>query len=332
MTSPELVTVVIPAYNAAATIGKTLRSVRAQTHTRLEILIIDDGSSDATPEIVQSHMAVDPRIRLLRQANGGVASARNRGWNEAAAEQIAFIDADDLWAADKIEKQLDTLRKGGATVALVYTGYAVIDEADSVIDNSHCPTATGHVLEALLTENFVGNGSSVLIRKAALSALGGYDSSLRAQDAEGCEDLLLYLRIAACYEFALVPERLTGYRLTTANMSSNLARMLRSWRLVAAEMRRRHPQHKRTIEQGVTFYAAWLLARAIKTRRPFDVGRLSWMLLFRRTDPVARALLLETLRGLLRKVRRRLGRKNGWPEPSVSERPRFAIGDPDAAS
>lgn len=331
MTSPDLVTVVIPAYNAATTIGKTLRSVRAQTHTRLEILIVDDGSSDATAEIVRSHMAVDDRIKLLRQDNGGVASARNRGWNESAAEQIAFIDADDLWAADKIEKQLDALRKGGATVALVYTGYAVIDEADLVIDDRHRPTAAGNVLEALLMENFVGNGSSVLIRKAALTALGGYDSSLRARNAEGCEDLLLYQRIAERYEFALIPERLTGYRMTPANMSSDLARMLRSWRLVADEMRSRHPEYERTIEQGVTFYIAWLLARSIRTRRPLDVARLSWMLLLRRADLAARALLLETSYGLLRKVRRGLGRKNVRPGPPVLERPRFAIGDPDVA-
>jgi glycosyltransferase involved in cell wall biosynthesis len=331
MTSPELVAVVIPAYNAAATIDGTIRSVRAQTHTRLEILIVDDGSSDATPEIVRSHLAADSRIRLLRQANGGVASARNRGWNDAAAELIAFIDADDLWAADKIEKQLVALRNAGATAALVYTWYAVIDEKGLVIDSRHCPTATGHVFEALLVENFVGNGSSVLIRRAALSALGGYDFSLRARHAEGCEDLLLYLKIAERYEFALVPERLTGYRLTPANMSSGLTRMLRSWRLVAAEMSSRHPQHRRTVEQGVTFYVAWLLARAIQSRRPSDIARLGWMLLFRRPDLAARALLLDTSRGLLRDVRRRLRGKKIGPDPSVPEQLRFAIGDPDIA-
>jgi glycosyltransferase involved in cell wall biosynthesis len=331
MTSSDLVAVVIPAYNAAATIDGTIRSVRAQTHARLEILVVDDGSSDATPQIVQLHMAADSRIRLLRQANGGVASARNRGWKEATAELIAFIDADDLWAADKIEKQLVALRKAGRTAALVYTWYAVIDEASFVIDSRHCPKATGRVFEELLMENFVGNGSSVLIRKAALAALGGYDFSLRARRAEGCEDLLLYLRIAEHYEFALVPERLTGYRLTPTNMSSDLARMLQSWRLVAAEMRSRHPQHRRTIEQGVTFYIAWLLARAIQSRRPSDVARFGWTLLFRRPDLAARALLLETSRGLLRKVRRRLGGKRTAPDPCVREPLRFAIGDPDIA-
>ena len=317
----ELVTVVIPAYNAAATIGETISSVRAQTHARLEILIVDDGSSDATAEIVQSHMASDARIRLLRKANGGVASARNLGWKEAAAELIAFVDSDDLWSADKIAKQLAALRKGGNSVALVYTWHAVIDMAGSVVCNCH-PTAAGEVLEELLRENFVGNGSSVLIRKAALCAVGGYDPGLRAQRAEGCEDMLLYLRLAERYEFALVPEYLTGYRLTPGNMSSNLVRMSRSWRLVAAEMCSRHPQHRRIVAQGVTSYVSWLLARAIQSRRPFDVARLGLTLLLWRPDLVTR--------WLLRKVRRTQRQKRAGLAPSAPEPSRFEIGDPDA--
>jgi glycosyltransferase involved in cell wall biosynthesis len=329
MTALDLVSVVIPAYNAAATIDATIRSVRAQTHSRLEILIVDDGSSDATPEIVQSHIAADSRVRLLRQANSGVACARNRGWSEAKAELVAFVDADDLWAADKIEKQLAALSRAGESAALVYTWYAVIDEADAIIDDRHSPTANGQVLEELLMANFVGNGSSVLIRRAVLAALGGYDFSLRARHAEGCEDLLLYLRIAERYEFALVPERLTGYRQTPANMSSDPTRMLRSWRLVAAEMRSRHPQHRRAVEQGVTFYVAWLLARAIRSRRASHVARLGWTLLIRRPDLAAHALLLETSRGLLRKFRRRLRAKKTKLDSSVPESLRFAIGIPD---
>jgi glycosyltransferase involved in cell wall biosynthesis len=325
----ELVTVVIPAYNAAATIGETIRSVRAQTHARLEILIVDDGSSDATAEIVQSHMASDARIRLLRQANGGVASARNLGWQQAAAELIAFVDSDDLWSADKIEKQLAALRRGGDSVALVYTWYAVLDMAGSVVYNHFCPTAAGEVLEELLQQNFVGNGSSVLIRKAALCAVGGYDPGLRAQRAEGCEDLLLYLRLAERYEFALVPECLTGYRLTPASMSNNLMRMLRSWCLVAAEMCSRHPQHRRIVAQGVTCYVSFLLERAIQLRRPFDVARLGLTLLLRRPDLATQQLLILPSRALLWKVRRTLRQKRAELAPSAPEPSRFEIGDPD---
>ena len=98
---------------------------------------------------------------------------------------------------------------------------------------------------------------------------------MRARQAQGCEDYLLYLRLAERYRFALVPERLTGYRRTPTNMSSNHCRMLRSWRLVADEMRVRHPQHRRTIAKGVTYYAAWLLERAIRPRNPFEIARIA---------------------------------------------------------
>src|SRR5579863_7666011 len=94
----ELVTVVIPAYNAAHTIDETLRSARYQTHRNLEILVVDDGSKDATPEVVARHAVIDARIRLIVQENAGVAAARNRGIAEAKSDLIAPLDADDLWA------------------------------------------------------------------------------------------------------------------------------------------------------------------------------------------------------------------------------------------
>src|ERR1700674_400681 len=94
MSEYDLVTVVIPAFNAARTIDETLRSVRSQTHRRLEILIVDDGSTDATPQIVERHVAEDRRIRLIRQPNAGVAAARNKGVVEAAGDLVAPIDAD----------------------------------------------------------------------------------------------------------------------------------------------------------------------------------------------------------------------------------------------
>src|SRR5215475_4737819 len=115
----DAVTVVIPAYNAEATLDETLRSVRSQTHRALEILIVDDGSSDGTPEVALAHAAADPRVRLIQQSNGGVAAARNRGIEEARATLIAPVDADDLWAPTKIERQVAALHRGGPRVALV---------------------------------------------------------------------------------------------------------------------------------------------------------------------------------------------------------------------
>src|SRR5437879_4343856 len=97
MSDHDLVTVVIPAFDAARTIAETLHSVRSQTHRRLEILVVDDGSNDSTPQIVQRQGVEDRRIRLIQQPNAGVAAARNRGIAEATSDVVATIDADDLW-------------------------------------------------------------------------------------------------------------------------------------------------------------------------------------------------------------------------------------------
>ena len=122
-----LVSVVVPAYNAGATIDATLDSVRAQSYRHLEILVVDDGSSDDTAARVERHAAADPRVRLLRQPNAGVAAARNLGLRAARGAYVAPIDADDLWHPHKVERQVRMLEHGPPALGMVYTWYAVID-------------------------------------------------------------------------------------------------------------------------------------------------------------------------------------------------------------
>ncbi len=112
-----LVSVIIPAYNAENFIAKTLASVVAQTYRRLEILVVDDGSSDRTQSIVQTMAQQDPRIKLFKQANAGVAAARNAGIDKAKGEYIAPIDADDLWHPETLEKLLIPFDRGGTNLA-----------------------------------------------------------------------------------------------------------------------------------------------------------------------------------------------------------------------
>jgi glycosyltransferase involved in cell wall biosynthesis len=269
------VTVVVPAYNAEATLDETLRSVRAQTHRALEILVVDDGSRDSTPAIALAHAAADPRVRLIRQDNAGVAAARNRGIGEARAALVAPVDADDLWAPAKIERQVATLRRGGPRVALVYTWSALIDQESRVI-RLHEATAEGDVLAQLCRGNLVGNGSAALMRRDAVLEAGGYDPTLRARGAQGCEDLLLYCRIAARHHAAVVPDFLTGYRQTGETMSWDLVTMMRSFRLVAAELRGRHPELHADIEAGEAFAARWLLGRALWARDLRAAWALAW--------------------------------------------------------
>ncbi|MGB3294833.1 MAG: glycosyltransferase family 2 protein, partial [Phormidesmis sp.] len=113
-----LVSVIVPTYNAEAFIAKTLASVLAQTYRHLEVLVVDDGSSDRTPSIVKAMAEQYPRITLLQQPNGGVAIARNAGIKKAQGEFIAPIDADDLWHPEMIEKLYVPFSQGNAQLGV----------------------------------------------------------------------------------------------------------------------------------------------------------------------------------------------------------------------
>jgi glycosyltransferase involved in cell wall biosynthesis len=223
-----LVSVVIPAFNASDTILEALESVSQQTYRNLEIVVVDDGSTDGTSALVQHHQQRDARVRLIQKPNGGVASARNAGIRSSLGAFVAFIDADDLWHPTKIAKQMTALLAGGPETALVYSPFRVIDIDGKVLSSSRRFGASGWVLYRHFHANLVGNGSSILVRKEVLEELGGFDPRLREAGAEGCEDLLLQLRIAARYRFAEVSEYLVGYRRRPGSMSSNAEQMIRS--------------------------------------------------------------------------------------------------------
>lgn len=237
----KLVTVIVPAYNAAGTIGATLDGILAQTYANLEILVIDDGSTDATVSIAQAYAQRDKRIVLIQIPNGGVASARNHGLAVCNGHYVAPVDADDIWHPTKLEKQMAVMLNGGPELGVVYTLYRAIDENGDVLWSSPPRVFAGWVLSQLLFVNFVGNGSSLLFRKSAALEAGGYDSGLRAAGAEGCEDVLLQLGLASRYQFGCVPEYLVGYRLASGTMSSRPGRMVRSYQRALALARMEYP-------------------------------------------------------------------------------------------
>lgn len=313
------VSVIIPAYDAEATIDETLRSARAQTHQNLEILVVDDGSRDSTAKRVAEHAAADERIRLIAQANAGVAAARNRAIAEARSDLIAPLDADDLWAPTKIEKQLRALMGGGDGAGLAYTWFAALDDRGRVTSHEPRPTFEGDVIRQICSGNFVGNGSSPLMKKAAILEAGGYDPGLRAAHAQGCEDLLLYFRIAECYEFALVPERLTGYRQTGA-MSADATQMLRSYRIVAAEMREKYPQFQNEIHLGEAYIAEFFFRRAL---HDYKFNAAAQILLYATRHDIRHAfIILRRLAGrLVRSLNYSSSRQPSEPEGSFFTEP-----------
>lgn len=278
-TSSQLISVVTPLYDGAGTIERTLRSIQRQTWPRLEIVVVDDGSSDGGPEFVRQAALSDRRIRLITQDNAGVAAARNRGARAAAGDYLAFVDADDLCGPERLEMQMAALEAGGEQTALAYTWSALIDEQDRVYSTWPGPDQEGWVFRDLCRSNFVGNGSCTLMRRAAFEKVGGYDPSLHARDAQGCEDLMIYMRLAEHFQFRVVRRHLTGYRVTRANMSSNVLRMLRSCELTLGAFRPRYPEYAAEFDVHEREMAYWLLTRAMTT------------------GPVANAAALLTQRG-----------------------------------
>ncbi len=236
-----LVSVIIPAYNVAATVERTISSVRNQTYSDLEIQVVDDGSIDETAAIVQRLADIDHRITLLRKPNGGLASARNYGIAHAGGEFIAPIDADDLWHPDKIKKQMAVMRDRGDQVGLVYCWSRAIDERDRVLFDITPCIFRGNVYTALILRNFLSSGTP-LVRRRCVEEVGGYDATLSSRGAPCCEDLKFNLDIAERCDFDLVPEFLFSYRVRAGSMSTDSDAMLRSYKVVIEEVRARHPE------------------------------------------------------------------------------------------
>jgi len=222
MNKQPLTSVVIPAYNAELFIERTLRSVLRQTHSNLEVIVVDDGSTDKTRAIAEA-AAMDDRVRIISVPNGGVAKARNIGIAEANGEFVAFLDADDLWHPTKIELQLAAMsrRSGDYQPAAVYTLSRTIDTDDRVTGNGNRIVLSGYSFARHLYARPVGNGSSILVRREAAILAGGFDPTWAARGIGGCEDLDFELRIAAKYPITAIGLYLVGYRQYPGNMSSN---------------------------------------------------------------------------------------------------------------
>jgi glycosyltransferase involved in cell wall biosynthesis len=208
------ISVIIPVYNGEKTIHETIESVLNQTLSDFEVIVINDGSQDSTLEIVSSIQ--DPRLKVISYPNAGLSVTRNRGISLASGDYIAFIDADDLWTPDKLESQFKALQANPqAAVAYSWTNH--IDESSQFSRTGSHMTVSGNVYAKLLLANFLENGSNPLIRRQALTTVGGFDETLIA-----AEDWDMYLRLAAHYHFVAVPSPQILYRISIDSMSSNV--------------------------------------------------------------------------------------------------------------
>jgi glycosyltransferase involved in cell wall biosynthesis len=211
------ISVIIPVYNAEETIKDTIESVLSQTYSQFEIIVINDGSQDKTLEIVSR--ILDPRLKVLSYPNAGVSVSRNRGISQAAGDYVSFLDADDLWTADKLETQLKSLQ-ANPQAAVAYSWTDWIDESGQFLRSGGHITVNGDVYAKLLLRDFVESGSNPLIRRQALTEVGGFDESLNL-----AADWDMWLRLAARYEFVAVPSSQILYRVSPNSMSSNVWKM-----------------------------------------------------------------------------------------------------------
>ena len=211
MTSP-LITVVMTAYNAAEFISETLDSIRSQSFRDFEILVVDDGSTDGTAAIVREYTDV----RYFHQANAGCAAGRNTGIRNALGSYVAFVDADDLWAPDKLEKQVACLGSR-PEAALVYSDAFAFDSNSRAIFGrvGDRKLFDGDILRPLLLSSFIPSATPV-VRKSVFSDVGLFDES---DDRRLVEDWDMWLRIAAKYPVAVIKEPLALIRIHGGNIS-----------------------------------------------------------------------------------------------------------------
>lgn len=217
--------VVIPVYNGERFILQALFSVAQQTYPPDRIIVVDDGSTDNTPELVRG-FKTDIPVEYVRKSNGGLSSARNAGISMCIGDFIAFLDADDEWYPEKLEEQINVFQKSDLqNLGVVYCGYNIIDENGNRTDKYFVleldPSIRGNVFDRLLEANKIaGSGSGVLVRRESFEKVGGFDESLRA-----CEDWDMWLRLAEYYEFDFASKELVKIRRHHGNMQRDTMHM-----------------------------------------------------------------------------------------------------------
>jgi glycosyltransferase involved in cell wall biosynthesis len=207
-----LISVIIPTYNSERFVTEAIDSVLAQTFKDFEILVIDDGSTDETESLMRRY---DAPVRYIRQENGGVAVARNRGIEESRGKYIAFLDADDTWFPEKLERQLRSLEASAGHRAC-YSAFLVVDADLKELGISRSARFGLAIEDLLLRGNVIGSICTVLCERSLFETAGGFDP-----DLSQCADWDMWVRLAELTEFIYLDEPLVTYRQHDANMSHN---------------------------------------------------------------------------------------------------------------
>lgn len=224
------VSVIIPAYNRREAIAGAVRSVLCQSFSDMEVLVVDDGSTDGTVEALS--VVDDPRMRLIAHpTNRGVSAARNTGLHAATGDWVAFQDSDDEWLPAKLEKQMARLAAFGPEAVACYCGMAIVDQGGGRASLRYVPppgltTVEGDILPALLESSFVST-QTLVARRDTLIAAGGFDEALPALVDWEC-----MLRLAARGPVAFIDEPLVIQRFSGNSLTRDRAKRAAARRMI----------------------------------------------------------------------------------------------------
>ncbi|AJY47330.1 glycosyltransferase family 2 protein [Martelella endophytica] len=265
--------IIVPAYNAATTIRETLDSLLDQTFADVEIIVVDDGSSDSTVAIVNSYS--DPRIRLISQANRGLAGAHNTGIAAARGTYVGFCDADDLWLPEKLELHIRHLEES-PDVGISFSGSSLIDRNGKPVGINQSPKLKNISAADVFCRNPIGNGSAAVMRMEALKGFAyrpageterdwWFDENFRQSD-----DIEGWLRFIVTQDWKIegIPGHLTLYRIHIGGLSANVEKQFQTWLAMRDKIARLAPGLvERHGDRAAAYQLRYLARRCVSMRQ-----------------------------------------------------------------
>ena len=261
------VSIVVPAFNASSTIAETLGSLQNQTFRDFEVIVVNDGSTDRTADVIEPFLN-DSRFQVIDQPNRGLAGARNTGIANATGYYIGFCDSDDLWVTDKLTRHVQHLDMS-PDVGLSYAGSILIDDKGQPLGVKQTPRLHSITAAEVFKRNPVGNGSVAVFRRAALMDIAYtpqkdrprqwfFDETFRQS-----EDIECWLRLALTTDWEIegIKGHLTKYRVACDGLSANTNKQLASWNRMVEKLRPLTPAFFATHEPAARAYQLRYLAR-----------------------------------------------------------------------
>lgn len=248
------VSVIIPTYNRETLIGRAIYSVLKQTYQDFEIIVVDDGSTDHTEDVIRQLQNKEKSITYIKnKKNKGAAAARNTGIREAKGKYIAFQDSDDEWLPGKLEKQMKMFEKAPIEIGVIYTGFWRIERDKKVyIPSDKIIKKEGDIHLELLKGNFITT-QSIVVRKECFRKAGMFDEDLpRLQDWE------LVLRLSKYYHFKCIDEPLLVSHHSPDSISANNEALIKAYELIINKHHLDFTKHKIILSKHMYFLGSFL--------------------------------------------------------------------------